>query len=230
MPGSDPVSTWQGLNTIMGPNFPDVQCSQYVVPNKVIASVDWTIPFTHKGLTRDTKISLFYSGYSFSGYSYCYSNDMNGDNISNDLMYIPRDNSEINFKSEADRDAFWAFVEQDSYLKNHKGQYAEAYSTRAPWTHRFDLRIAEDFQFRVGSAKHTIQLSFDIMNIGNLFNPAGACRRPTGATTTAVSSSMRASTTSASPSSRWSRSTANIPPRALTSTRPTLRPGSSRWA
>jgi len=170
MPGSDPVSTWQGLNTIMGPNFPDVQCSQYVVPNKVIASVDWTIPFTHKGLTRDTKISLFYSGYSFSGYSYCYSNDMNGDNISNDLMYIPRDNSEINFKSEADRDAFWAFVEQDSYLKNHKGQYAEAYSTRAPWTHRFDLRIAEDFQFRVGSAKHTIQLSFDIMNIGNLFN------------------------------------------------------------
>lgn len=28
----------------------------------------------------------------------------------------------------------------------------------------------EDFDFKVGSTKHSIQLSFDIMNIGNLFN------------------------------------------------------------
>ncbi len=170
MPGSDPVSTWQGLITVDGPNLADVQCSQYVVPNKLIASADWTIPFTYNGLKRNTNISLFYSGYSFNGYSYCYSNDMNGDGINNDLMYIPRDNSEITFKTDADRDAFWAFLEQDSYLRSHKGQYAEAYSARNPWTHRFDLRIMEDFEFRVGAAKHAIQVSFDIMNIGNLIN------------------------------------------------------------
>lgn len=170
MPGSDPVSTWQGLITIDGPNFANVQCSQYVVPNKLIASADWTIPFTYKGLKRNTNISLFYSGYSFNGYSYTYSNDMNQDGINNDLMYIPRDNSEINFKTDADRDAFWKYVEQDSYLKNHKGQYAEAYSVRNPWTHRFDLRLMEDFEFRVGASKHSIQISFDFMNIGNLIN------------------------------------------------------------
>ncbi|MDE6278041.1 MAG: TonB-dependent receptor [Muribaculaceae bacterium] len=170
MPGSDPVSTWQGLITVDGPNFADVQCSQYVVPNKLIASVDWKIPFTYNGLKRNTNLSLFYSGYSFSGYSYCYSNDMNGDGINNDLMYIPRNDDEIRFKTTADRDAFWAFVEQDSYLRNHKGQYAEAYSARSPWTHRFDFRLMEEFEFRVGQAKHAIQLSFDIMNIGNLFN------------------------------------------------------------
>ena len=95
---------------------------------------------------------------------------MNGDGISNDLMYIPRDNSEINFKTDADRDAYWAFAEQDKYLKNHKGQYAEAYSVRNPWTHRFDFRIMEEFQFRVGATTNAIQLSFDIMNIGNLIN------------------------------------------------------------
>lgn len=170
MPGSDPVSTWQGLMTVNGPNYPDVQCSQYVVPNKIIASADWKIPFLYKGLKRDTHLSLFYSGYSRNGYSYVYSNDMNGDGISNDLMYIPANDSEINFKSEDDRKAFWTYVEQDSYLKNHKGQYAEAYSARAPWTHRFDFRIMEDFEFNVGKAKHAIQLSFDIMNIGNLIN------------------------------------------------------------
>ena len=170
MPGSDPVSTWQGLVTVDGPNFANVQCSQYVVPNKVIASADWTIPFNYKGLQRDTHISLFYNGYSYNGYSYIYSNDMNGDGINLDLMYIPRNDSEINFKSEEDRAAFWKFVEQDSYLRNHKGQYAEAYSARAPWVHTFDLRLMEDFQFNVGSAKHSIQISFDIMNIGNLLN------------------------------------------------------------
>lgn len=170
MPGSDPVSTWQTLITIDGPNFADVQCSEYVVPNKVIASADWKIPFTYKGLARNTHLSLFYSGYSYNGYSYCYSNDMNGDGINNDLIYIPRTKDELNFKTEADRNAFWTFLEQDSYLSKHKGQYAEAYSTRNPWTHRFDFRIMEDFQFNVGNTKHSIQLSFDFMNIGNLFN------------------------------------------------------------
>lgn len=170
MPGNAPVSTWQGLNTVNGPNFATVQTSQYVVPDKVIASVNWMIPFTHNGLARNTNISLFYSGYSFSGYSYCYSNDINGDGINNDLMYIPASDSEINFKTDDDRKAFWAYVEQDKYLSNHKGQYAEAYSARAPWTHRFDLRLMEEFQFNVGRTKHAIQLSFDFMNIGNLLN------------------------------------------------------------
>ncbi len=170
MPGSDPVSTWQGLITVDGPNFADVQCSQYVVPNKVIASAGWTIPFKYNGLSRNTNISLFYSGYSFNGYSYCYSNDMNGDGINNDLMYIPSTKGELNFKTEADRDAFWTFLEQDKYLSSHKGQYAEAYSARSPWTHRFDLRLMEDFEFMVGTSKHAIQIAFDFMNIGNLLN------------------------------------------------------------
>ena len=170
MPGSDPVSTWQGLYTVNGPNYPTVQCSQYVVPNKLIASANWMIPFQYKGLARNTNISLFYSGYSYNGYSYVYTNDMNGDGISNDLIYIPATKDELNFKTTADCDAFWNYLEQDSYLKNHKGQYAEAYSARSPWTHRFDLRIMEEFQFNVGNAKHAIQLSFDFMNIGNLIN------------------------------------------------------------
>lgn len=170
MPGNDPVSTWQGLMTIDGPNFGTVQRSRYVVPDKVIASVNYYIPFRHKGLLRGTHLNLFYSGYSSNGYSFCYTNDMNGDGINNDLMYIPKNDSEIKFKSEEDRAAFWKFVEQDSYLRNHKGQYAEAYAARAPWVHRFDFRLMEDFSFKIGKTKHSFQLSFDIMNVGNLIN------------------------------------------------------------
>lgn len=170
LPGNDPISTWEGLNTIDGSNFGTVQRSRYVIPDKLIASVGYYIPFKNRGLLRGTHLNLFYSGYSSRGYSFMYTNDMNGDGISNDLMYIPKDDSEIKFKSEDDRAAFWNFVNQDAYLKNHKGEYAEAYAARAPWVHRFDFRLLEDFEFKIGRTKHCFQLSFDIMNVGNLIN------------------------------------------------------------
>ena len=169
LPGSDPVSTWQGLITIDGPNFGTVQRSQYVVPHRLIASVNYFIPFKIFG-GKGLHLNLFYSGSSGNGYSHVYFNDMNGDGINLDLMYIPKNDSEINFKTDADRAAFWKFVEQDKYLKNHKGEYAEAYAARSPWVHRFDLRIAEDFAFNIGNTRHNFQLVFDFMNIGNLLN------------------------------------------------------------
>ena len=170
LPGSDPVSTWQGLITVDGPNFGTVQRSQYVVPDKIIASVGYYLPFKSGSLSKGMHLNLFYSGYSAGGYSFTYTNDMNGDGINNDLMYIPKDDSEINFKTDADKNAFWAFVAQDSYLKNHKGEYAEAYAARSPWVHRFDFRLVDDFEFKVGKTKQCFELSFDIMNIGNLIN------------------------------------------------------------
>ncbi len=170
MPGNDPVSTWQGNITVDGPNFGTVQRSRYVIPDRLIASATWTIPFQYKGLARNTNLSLFYTGYSNNGYSFCYSNDMNGDGINNDLIYIPAKGENLNFKDPADATAFEAFIQQDKYLSSHRGQYAESYAARAPWVHQFDLRLMEEFEFNIGKTKHAIQLSFDIMNIGNLFN------------------------------------------------------------
>ena len=170
LPGSDPLSTWQGMITVDGPNFGTAQRSQYVVPDKVIASLNYTIPFKFEGLTDEMQFNLFYTGYSPYGNSYCYTNDMNGDGINNDLMYIPKDETEINFVSQADADAFWKYVDQDKYLKNHKGEYAEAYAARAPWVHRFDLQWLQNFRFNIGQTTHTIQLSVNVMNIGNMLN------------------------------------------------------------
>ena len=93
------------------------------------------------------------------------------------LTQIPATKDEVRFSSEADRDAFWAFVEQDSYLSKHKGQYAEAYAARAPFVHRFDLRLAKDIKFRIGSTSHKFQLSASIDNIGNMFNSKWGVRQ-----------------------------------------------------
>lgn len=170
MPGNDPVSTWQGLITVDGPNFGTVQRSRYVIPDRLIASATWTIPFLYKGLARNTNLSLFYTGYSANGNSFCYTNDMNGDGINNDLIYIPAEGENLNFVNPDDAVAFEAFMNQDKYLSSHRGQYAEAYAARAPWVHQFDFRLMEEFEFKIGKTKHAIQLSFDIMNIGNLLN------------------------------------------------------------
>ena len=169
MPGSDASSAYTNLYSVDGPNFAGLQCSQYVVPDKVMANVSWFIPFKVFG-GNGLHLNLYYSGYSPAGYSYICSNDLNGDGNAADLIYIPESADDLQFVSDADKNAFWKFVEQDKYLSSHKGQYAEAYSARAPWTHRFDARIAEDFAFKIGKTKHNFQLSVSIDNIGNLLN------------------------------------------------------------
>jgi hypothetical protein len=168
MPGSNAASAYNGLMQIDGPHLPMVQRSQYVVPNKAIGSFSYRMPYANNHMA--TTINLFYTGSSAGGYSFAYTNDMNGDGIATDLIYIPKGKGEIKFISSADEDAFFSFVEQDKYLKNHKGEYAEAYAARAPWLHRFDLRFLQDFSVDVNGAKNTLQLSFDFLNFGNLIN------------------------------------------------------------
>jgi hypothetical protein len=118
------------------------------------------------------QFSLFYTGFTPYGNSYCYTNDINGDGINNDLMYIYKKGGDINWKSDPEKsaDAYDAFVAQDHYLRAHKGEYAEAYAARAPWVNRFDFRWAHNFQFQTGKQKHNFQLSLDVLNIGNMLN------------------------------------------------------------
>ena len=162
MPGSNASSAWNYLHTVNGPNIIEVRNSSFVTPDRIIANISYKYGKDH--------FSLFYSGYSPSGYSYVYGNDINGDGLAYDLMYIPRNDSEILFKSDADRIAFWEFVEQDDYLKNHKGEYAEAYGARAPWVHTFDFKWAHDFDLKIGNTTHKLQLIANVENIGNLLN------------------------------------------------------------
>ena len=170
LPGSDPVSAWQGVISVDGPNRTRAQRSYFVTPDQVTASLGYYLPVKVGGLTWGTHLNLFYKGYSYTGTSFMYTADVNGDKLGNDLMYIPANDTEIQFASEADRVAFWNFVDQDKYLSSHKGKYAEPYSGRSPWIHRVDLRLAEDFEVRVGKTTQKFQVSADVINIGNLLN------------------------------------------------------------
>ena len=167
MPGSAASSAWQGLYTVNGPNLNTAQRSQYVLPSRFIASISYKLP--DMGY-KSTTISLFYQGASSYYTTFRYANDMNGDGIANDLIYIPSKKGDIKFISQADEDAFFKFMEQDKYLSKNKGKYAESYAVRAPYSHRFDLRILQDFYVKAGKTRNTLQLSVDVMNVGNIIN------------------------------------------------------------
>jgi hypothetical protein len=168
MPGSAAYSAYNGLIEVNGPHLPWVQRSQYVIPNKAIASISYTVPYANGHMS--TSFNLFYTGYSSGGYSFTYTNDMNGDGYGTDLIYIPSERGDIQFVSGEDENAFFAFLEQDKYLSKHQGEYAEAYSARAPWVHNIDLRVAQNFSINTGNTKHTLQISLDILNFGNMLN------------------------------------------------------------
>lgn len=168
MPGSAAQSAYNGLIEVDGPHLPKVQRSQYVVPNKFIGSASYKLSYLNNHMA--TTLSLFYSLMSTYGNSFTYSNDMNGDGFATDLIYIPNGKNDVKFKTSEDEDAFLSFIEQDDYLKKHKGEYAEAYMARSPMVGNLDLRFLQDFSVKVGKTTNTLQFSFDVLNFGNLIN------------------------------------------------------------
>ena len=175
MPGSAATSAYTGLYSIDGPTFVGLQRSQYVIPDKVTTSVGYMFPALFDG--DGVRINLFYTAFSAGGYSYFYSNDMNGDGIATDLMYIPNDVNDLKWVSDEDMNAFKAFMDNDPYLSTHKGQYAEAYAGRSPWKHLLDARIAKTFKKTIGKTTHNFELSVNAGNVLNMINSSWGLTR-----------------------------------------------------
>ena len=168
MPGSAAESAFTYVPTVEGPNNIKLHNSQYVTPDRfVLSATGHDRSGNHYGLIYET----WRGGYN---YSYMMANDMNGDGYNYDALYIPTDeqvaNREFRFVSEGDKTRFMDYVHNNSYLKKHQGEYAEAYSLYSPWVHRIDLSYKHDFSVNVCGAKHTLQLLFDVKNVLNFFN------------------------------------------------------------
>ena len=168
MPGSNASSVLNYIGTVYGPNDPGLHNSEYVTPDRVIASI------THSDRANN-HFSLIYEAWrGGANYSYMTSNDMNGDGYNYDLIYIPTDeqvaNKEFRFVSEDDANRFMDYVHADKYLSKNQGKYAETYSVYSPWVHRVDFSYKHDFKVKAGKSMNTLQLSVDIKNILNLFN------------------------------------------------------------
>ena len=168
MPGSAAESAFTYVPTVEGPNNIRLHNSQYVTPDRFVASAS---AHDKSGNHYSIIYETWRGGYN---YSYMMANDMNGDGYNYDAIYIPTDaevaNGQFRFVSESDKTRFMDFVHKDDYLKNNQGKYAEGYSVYSPWVHRIDIAYKHDFKVNVGNTKHTLQLGFDLKNVLNFFN------------------------------------------------------------
>jgi hypothetical protein len=172
---------WQGNPVKGNPNKPELSYSEFGVRNRITGVVTYKHQWTDN---QSTTIGTFFElaeGNKFAGaggnrYSYTYSGDVNGDGQGgNDLIYIPKNSSDISFDpsggTAADQwAALNAFIEQDEYLKNHRGQIAERFGGVNPWYSNIDLKLMHEFSLTAGVQKHTFQISADILNFANLIS------------------------------------------------------------
>ena len=168
MPGSNASSVLNYMGTIYGPNDPGLHNSQYVTPDRFVASL------THSDRSGNHYSFIYETWRGGYNYTYMTANDMNGDGYNYDLIYIPTDQQvadrEFRFVSADDEKRFMDYVHADSYLSKNQGKYAEAYSVYSPWVHRLDFSYKHDFKVKAGNSTNTLQLSLDVKNILNIFN------------------------------------------------------------
>lgn len=196
-------------NPVQGnPNKPELSFSEFGDRHRIVGGATyrkrWSNSLaTHFGLFLEVAEGNRYTSAGGAGgraggsrYSFVYSGDVNGDGRDgNDLIYIPRNQSEINFDPFVDAfgrtvsaqeqwTKFNAFIEQDDYLRTHRGQIADRFGAVNPWFSNIDLRILQDFSFNTGAQKQTFQLSLDILNVANLLNSDWGVRKVASAAAT----------------------------------------------
>ena len=168
--GSDPFSAWQYRYVSGSSNSEELGLTSNNTPSRFITSLGYSIDYLK---VLSTSVSLFYTGYKGGAYSYYYYTDGNGDGTVNDLMYIPRNASEVVWSGTdpvADQNAYFAFAAQDPYLSKHAGEYMKRNAAYAPWNERIDFRLLEDVKIKVGTSMNKLEFSLDIFNVANMLN------------------------------------------------------------
>ena len=185
---------WQNEPVKGDPNKPELGYSEFGQRHRIVGTATYTKAWSP---TFKTRIGVFLEvaqGNRFAAnggnrYSFIYSGDVNGDGQGgNDLIYIPRNQSEILFAPyvptpgdtvtpQEQWNQLNAFINQDGYLRSHRGQIADRFGELNPWYNDVDLRILQEFGVGAGTTRHQFELSLDILNVGNLLNSSWGVRK-----------------------------------------------------
>jgi len=180
-------SQWRGQVSVNGRNNPELGRSDFASGHRVISSLSYSFNWTKDGNNKTT-ISMFYNGQSGNPYSYIIAgrdarnlnNETGSTSRNRSLIYIPESASDINLvdyevngntvTAAQQWDNLNSFIEDDAYLSENRGQYAEKNGAWGFFGHIFDIAIRQDFGLTVGGQRQRFQVSLDIANFGNLLN------------------------------------------------------------
>ena len=177
-PGSVASGSWTSNAQAGDPNNPALGISSNSPGQRFFVAVSKRLEYFKMGATT---VSLYYNANTIGNASYTFSGDLNADgSSSNDLIYIPKDVSEMNFKSltvntvtftPAQQAAAWdAVIIQDPYLSKHRGGYAERGGVFLPMVKRADLSVVQEVFGKVRGTNSSLEFRLDILNVGNLIN------------------------------------------------------------
>lgn len=143
-----------------------LRSSYFDIPHRVQMSVTVQLP-SHMWLT------LMYAGASGTPYTYIIVGDANADGIGgtagqqNDLVYVPRDSSDISLANPAGWDSLRAHIEAEPCLREQRGRIMERNSCRNPWFGSLNARLTKAFRTLAGQS---VELTADVYNALNLLN------------------------------------------------------------
>jgi hypothetical protein len=162
-------------NQALVANDPALTYSNFDLRHKIVSYHFYNIELQKSKI----KFALIYNGKSGSPFSFVHEGDVNRDgSAKNDILYIPRDQSEIKLQNIVDAsntiivsaNEQWNqlnnYINNDSYLSKNRGEYAQRNEARTPWNHQIDAKIV--FEQKV--FKNKIEFSIDLFNVGNLIN------------------------------------------------------------
>jgi hypothetical protein len=177
-PGSIAFGSWNNNQHAADPNNPGLGYSFDSPGHRVFLAASYRREYFRFG---GTTISMFWEAFTAGSGTYAFTGDVNGDGgTSNDLIYIHRNQGEMNFQTftasgrtftAAEQAAAWdAYIQQDKYLSSRRGQYAERGAVFLPMTKRMDVSLAQDIFTSLGGRRHAFQFRADVLNFGNLLN------------------------------------------------------------
>ena len=180
--------------SVNGNNDLETGYGTYVSPSRLLISAGYRKEY---GKNFASSVGLIYEGmnmgyaggYGSTRFSYTMTSNVVNDYGSNALIYVPASRDDLNkwafvdngtvndasgnkiaYTADMQRDDFWAYINQDSYLKDRKGKYAERGGAVMPWHHQLDFKFNQDFFMNVGGKRNTIQFGVDIKNVLNMLN------------------------------------------------------------
>ncbi|MCR5076940.1 MAG: carboxypeptidase regulatory-like domain-containing protein [Prevotella sp.] len=193
-------SNWMYNTTYRDANDPELGFSAYNVPHRVQASAYYHVNYGAQKQWETTVGLIYQgrsgSPYVIEMYGDMNGDGATG----NDIMWIPTDaqidkmkfaggvkvnNSRDTYPlltkvlgsgfngtltEDQQRQLMKQWIAGDSYLRDHRGEYFKRYADNLAFEHHFDVHLAQKYSFKVGGQINSLELSFDIINIGNLLN------------------------------------------------------------
>jgi len=178
------LNQWQLNEVVNGRNEVRRSRSDFSAGHRIYARVaqEWAL------LQPSIKISLSisYQGSSGTGFSYVYGkNNLTRDDPAStgyDLLYIPTTNElkaqyflplikeQSYYTAAQQKEALEWYIQQNSYLNQHRGEYAARNGSRTPFVHNINLKLITSIRVKWNKKKYGLQVSLGIQNLGNLLN------------------------------------------------------------